>query len=218
VPLRVLIFCDANEMLSQAQCEAIQALIPGLVRIIPWDKSQGLGAVQIAAIWKAYQLAAGDCDRDDFVVRVDSDVFFFSDWVFRIAARSRMDVVGDGHYVGFKFPQGGLYFIRAAAVNAICRHLEQNPVAKMLEGTNINADDVALSHFARTIGLKTWLTFFMMFPDEYQKCRYLTSYQRWKFSCLHFTWKNKSGMLAAYEKDILRDEEAQSFHEAIQLA
>ena len=56
IAVRVLIFCDANEMLSPAQVAAIEALHPG-ARVIPWGKSQGWGTEQIASIWKAYELS-----------------------------------------------------------------------------------------------------------------------------------------------------------------
>jgi hypothetical protein len=58
-------------------------------------------------------------------------------------------------------------------------------------------------HFARTLGLRIWMTWFMMFPDELRNAGGLTPWQRWKFSCLHFVMKNKAGMITAYTQEVL---------------
>jgi hypothetical protein len=51
----------------------------------------------------------------------------------------------------------------------------------------------------------------MMFPDELRNAGGLTSWQRWKFSCLHFVMKNKSAMLEAYENELLKPENKVEF-------
>jgi hypothetical protein len=202
IRLKVLVFSDDEQPLSKAQIDAIQALIPG-ARVIPWPKSMGWGAKQIGWIWRAYQLAAVDAADDDIIARVDSDVFFFNDTIFRAVARSDADLVGDGHYVNFKYCQGGCYFFRASAVRRINAMLESESIEKVLAEGRVGVEDVAAYYFARRLGLKIWLTWFMMFPDELRNAGGLTAWQRWKFSCVHFTMKNKVAMLEAYEREIL---------------
>ena len=200
--LQVLVFSDNDQPLSAAQVDAILALIPS-ARVIPWPKSMGWGAAQIESTWAAYRLAAESAADGDFIGRVDSDVFFFNDTVFRAAARSDADLVGDGHFVDFEYCQGGCYFFRVSAVRHIVAMLDETPVADILKDANINVEDMAAHHFARRLGLKVWLTWFMMFPDELRNAGGLTRLQRWKFSCAHFVMKNKSAMLDAYEREVL---------------
>lgn len=214
--IRVLIFCDAKEMLSAAQCAAIEALHPG-AKVIPWGKSQGWGAEQIASIWKAYELAAQECGDDDYVARVDSDVFLFSDWIFRAVEASRKDLVGDGHYVGFRYSQGGFYFLRGGAVRAVCRFLAANPLEAVLKKADINVEDIAAYHLIAETGQSSWLTFFMMFPDEYRRIAGFSAYQRWKFCCAHFVMKNKNLMLEAYDRDMLQPRDRAAYLEALQI-
>lgn len=209
----IIVFSDTDQPLSQPQIEALKSLAPGC-RVLPWPKSMGWGAEQIGNIWRAYALAADDIADDDFVVRVDSDVFFFNDRIFRAVERSEADLIGDGHFVDFAYCQGGAYFVRARAVRRIVDFLAHNDLAGVLNAAGINVEDVAIHHFARTLGLRVWLTWFMMFPDELRNAGGLTPWQRWKFSCLHFVMKNKAAMIEAYRREVLvPDEQVRFTHE-----
>ena len=213
IRFKVLIFSDEEMPLSAAQIEAVLELIPD-ARVIPWPKSMGWGATQIGWIWRAYDLAAKDAGDNDIVARVDSDVFFFNDRIFRAVARSDADFVGDGHFVNFEYGQGGCYFFRASAVRKITAMLDAEPIDEILSEIDIVVEDIAAYHFAKRLGLKIWLTWFMMFPDELRNAGGLTAWQRWKFSCLHFVMKNKAAMLEAYEIEELKPEHKAAFNKA----
>ena len=217
VPVRVYIFNDAQMPLSDAQIDALRALVPTL-EVHLWPKSMGWGAEQIASIWRAYELAARGAADDDIVARVDSDVFFFNDRVFQLVQRSDADVVGDGHFVDFAYSQGGCYFLRAAAVRRIVEWLGQRDIAAEVARAAVPVEDVAMHHFARSVGLDVCLTWFMMFPDELRNAGGLTAWQRHKFSCLHFVMKNKAAMLQAYRAHVLQPEEVAAFDQSIQVA
>lgn len=215
ITLQILIFSDEEQPLSLAQIAAIHALRPD-ARVIEWPKSMGWGATQIGSIWRAYELAAEGAADGDFIARVDSDVFFFNDTVFRAVARSGADLVGDGHFVDFKYCQGGCYFFRASAVRRIGAMLQAQPVEQVLKEANIGVEDMAAHHFAQRLGLKIWLTWFMMFPDELRNAGGLTRWQRWKFSCAHFVMKNKHAMLVAYEKEVLGGRPSAAYQSALE--
>lgn len=215
IRFKVLVFSDDEQPLSAAQISAIHALIPG-TRVIPWPKSMGWGATQIGWIWRAYRLAAEDAADDDIIARVDSDVFFFNDTIFRAVARSDADLVGDGHYVNFEYCQGGCYFFRASAVRRINAMLEAESIERVLTEGGIGVEDIAAYYFAKRLGLRVWLTWFMMFPDELRNAGGLTHWQRWKFSCVHFVMKNKVAMLEAYEQDVLKGYVPEPYRQAIQ--
>jgi len=212
--IRVLVFSDEEQPLSSAQIDALQALIPQ-ARVIPWPKSMGWGATQIGWIWRAYSLAAEDAADDYIIARVDSDVFFFGDTIFQAAARSAADLIGDGHYVDFKYCQGGCYFFRASAVRRISAMIEAESMDTLTKELDVVVEDVAAHHFAKRLDLKIWLTWFMMFPDELRNAGGLTAWQRWKFSCVHFVMKNKATMLEAYEREVLEPESVTDFKMAL---
>jgi len=216
VPVRVIVFCDRNEMFSGPQREALMSLVPGL-EIITWDKSQGWGATQIASIWRAYAHAAEGCGDDDYVGRIDADVFFFSPWLFDLVLKSGADLIGDGHYVRFEFCQGGVYFLKAKAIRNICAFLNERKLEEILSDAKVNVEDMATYHLVQATGHRSWLTWFMMFPDEYRIAGRLNKYQRQKFSCLHFAIRNKEKMLQVYRKELIDPREGSSFEAAISI-
>lgn len=216
IRFKVLVFSDEEMPLSAAQIDAIKALIPD-ARVIPWPKSMGWGAAQIGSIWRAYGLAAEGAGDHDIIARVDSDVFFFNDRIFRAVARCDADLIGDGHYVNFEYTQGGCYFFRAPAVRKINAMLDAEPIDNILKEIDIVVEDIAAHHFAKRLGLKIWLTWFMMFPDELRNAGGLTAWQRWKFSCAHFVMKNKAAMLEAYEKEVLGGRGPENYQLAIEI-
>ena len=216
VPLKILIFSDEEMPLSVAQIAAIHRLMPE-AKVISWPKSMGWGATQISWIWRAYQLAAEHAADHDIIARVDSDVFFFNDRIFQAVARSKADMVGDGHFVNFSYGQGGCYFFRASAVRRIAVMLESEPIDDLVKEIDIVVEDIAAYHFAKRLKLKIWLTWFMMFPDELRNAGGLTAWQRWKFSCAHFVMKNKAAMLEAYAEQVWNGKPPQEYEDTLNI-
>lgn len=214
---RVIVFSDTDQPLSEAQIGALVELMPDIV-VKPWPKSMGWGAVQIGWIWKAYAVALEGAQDGDVIARIDSDVFFFNDRIFRAVERSDADLVGDGHYVRLEFAQGGCYFFKASAVRRILQMLEREPIDTVLAEIDPVVEDVAATHFARRLGLRVWLTWFMMFPDELRNAGGLTPWARWKFSCAHFVMKNKAAMLDAYEREVLGGDVPAAYRQRLDVA
>lgn len=214
ISYKILIFNDEDQPLSSAQIKVIEELIPG-TQIIPWPKSMGWGAKQIESIWAAYGLAAKDASEGDIIARVDSDVFFFNDTIFNAVSRSEADLVGDGHFVDFRYCQGGCYFFKVDAVRKINMMIASEGIDHLLKGVDVVVEDVAAHHFAKKLELKIWLTWFMMFPDELKNAGSLTPWYRWKFSCLHFIMKNKIAMLEAYDREVLKGDSSIVYRQAL---
>ncbi|WP_082879766.1 glycosyltransferase family A protein [Methylomonas methanica] len=211
---KIYVFNDNEQPLSDAQILSIQNLIPG-TKVIPWPKSMGWGANQIKTIWQAYGEVAEHALDNDIVARVDSDVFFFNDIIFRAVAKSDADLIGDGHYVNFEYTQGGCYFFRADAIKKIVKLLATENIENLLSEIEPIVEDIAAHHFARHLKLKIWLTWFMMFPDELRNAGGITKWMNWKFSCLHFVMKNKKAMLTTYQNELLQIQEIDSFSKII---
>lgn len=216
VHFEVIVFSDTDQPLSADQIDALGQLIPG-IRVIPWPKSMGWGSVQIGWIWKAYALAVEGAADDDVLVRVDSDVYFFNDRIFRAVERSPADLIGDGHFVDFKYCQGGCYFFRVRSIRQIVAFLAQRSLSDELDAVGINVEDIAADHFAKSLGQRIWMTWFMMFPDELRNAGGLNRWQRWKFSCLHFVMKNKAAMIESYKLEMLDGDSRTRFLAALEI-
>lgn len=214
---RIYIFSDENDPLSAEQISCLKSLEPNLsVRV--WPRSQGWGAEQIGSIWRAYELVAADSSPNDYIVRVDSDVFFFSDWLFHLVAKSDKDLVGDGHFVNLEYSQGGLYFIRAGTVSKVVSLLQEHPLHGVLTEAGIGVEDRAAYYLVNLVGGSRWLLWFMMFPDEYRIAGGLNRYNRWKFCCIHFVMRNKDKMLEAYFKELLDPAEQIQFSKVLRVS
>jgi hypothetical protein len=213
-PLKIWIFNDEEQQLTSNQIETLRSLIPNM-QVVIWPKSMGWGSKQIESIWNAYTLASVEAGPDDIIARIDSDVFFFNDRIFRIVERHSADLIGDGHYVNFGYTQGGCYFFKANAVKKISTWLENQQMHELLNKAKIDVEDIAAFHFAKATDLTSKLTWFMMFPDELRNAGGLSSWHRGKFSCIHFVMKNKKLMLECYEREMLAKSEIPSFLEKL---
>jgi len=209
--LKIVVFCDRLEMFSESQQAALRSLFPD-IEIVPWGKSQGWGIEQIESIWAAYDYAQKGLKEGDYVARIDSDVFFFSDWLFSALARVQFDLVGDGHFIDFKYVQGGVYFVRVAMLRKIIKDFASLSLRLFLEKNNIGVEDQAVSRLVEANKGSVWLTYFMMFPDEYRIAGKLSPYQKEKFCCYHQATKSKAPMLPLYRKELLLAHDIELFN------
>jgi hypothetical protein len=216
VPYKIIVFSDTDQPLSEAQTKALCNLVPG-TRVIPWPKSMGWGAEQISNIWQAYENVASTAAENDVIARVDSDVFFFNQRIFDAVSRSEADFIGDGHFVNFKYHQGGCYFFRKSAVDRVCNYLSSHSMENLATQLDFDVEDIAAYAFAKELDLTTWMTWFMMFPDELNNKGFIGNWSQWKFSCLHFVMKNKSAMLQSYEKEVFHGEPPTEYLSALAL-
>lgn len=196
---RIFVFNDSEQPITDDQCNVLRELSPQ-VDIILWPKSMGWGTEQISNIWKAYEYAAQHAQPDDIIARVDSDVFFINDRIFKQVASCSADFVGDGHFVDFKYCQGGCYFFRVSAVRKIVNLIATEGMENLVSEIDVNVEDVAATAFARRLNLNVLLTWFMGFPNELDNNKHSIWWFKHKFSCVHFVMKNKDKMLTAYLK------------------
>ena len=202
---KVYVFSDLDQPFEEAQVEKIRKLFPE-AEVIPWPKSMGWGGEQISNIWNAYKYVAEQANEMDIIARVDSDVFFFNDRIFHMVSATDADLIGDGHFIGFRYVQGGCYFFRVSAVREICDEIHSHGMENLLKAGKINVEDAAAYYFSRRLKQRVWMTWFMMFPDEYKNSGGLSWSARFKFSCLHFVMKNKQAMLDVYLTEQLEND------------
>jgi hypothetical protein len=212
--MEILVFCDRDELFSAEQIKRLHETGVA-VKVIPWPKSEGWGSAQIASIWDAYELAIRDAVEGTYITCVDSDVFFFSGWLFDFVTKSHVDMIGDGRYVDFKYAQGGVYFLSAEAVGRI---LAVTPIAtfdREFRQAHVDVEDKALYFLARKARLRIRLACFMMFPDEYARAGRLSWYQRHKFACLHYAIRDKAPLIDIYLDQMISVRERSRFVEIL---
>ena len=103
------------------------------------------------------------------------------------------------------------------AIRQIGAFLAQRSLSDELDAAGINVEDIAADHFAKSLGQRIWMTWFMMFPDELRNAGGLNRWQRWKFSCLHFVMKNKAAMIESYVEEMLSGTDRHRFLRALEI-
>ncbi|MBW2046860.1 MAG: hypothetical protein JRI96_18650 [Deltaproteobacteria bacterium] len=147
----------------------------------------------------------------DYIAKIDSDILFISDKIFREAIGGNSDAVGQGKInlrlaKPFLFMQGGCYFLKGSGVSKVIRQPVRKAVEKASGGWRVTIsicpEDRAISEILEQSGAKINFTS-KYFPtrgihnnnpiDEYLQ----------QYSVIHFTawsgWK-KEQMLEAWEK------------------
>lgn len=153
------------------------------------------------AEFNAFSIIANESNHGDYIVKVDSDILFFRSSKLNKIRQSGLDAVGDGHWDGYEFMQGGLYFIKTEVVEKYLRPITIDVLNTVIEeqlGGN-SGEDRCVSQILKNQGIDIYFTHLMLFPSEYQKLTYLNNFCRWDFAAMHFI-RDKDRMIEYCEK------------------
>lgn len=125
-------------------------------------------------------------DPLDLLVKVDSDVLFLpnADKWERLLY-SKAPAIGDGHYLGFRYAQGGLYMIRRQVIQAVFDQTSVADVEVVARHIDSVGEDMAISHMLAKAGQPFFFTRMMLFPEEYRNLRNLNHLAKSEFLALH---------------------------------
>ena len=130
----------------------------------------------------------------DLVVKCDSDVLFIpscNKWEHLLDAPQ--DAFGDGHFLDYKFAQGGLYFLRKRLIESVFPKITLQDVKKIATDINSVGEDMAITEICRRHGRSIFFTRTMLFPTEYGKLKTLSQSCKREFMALH-CHKDKQNM------------------------
>jgi len=176
-----------------------------LSEICPKVRFLDLGRIDWASLdtliteLKAFGIAAEAAGKNDFVAKIDSDVFFLSDEKLREISVCASDFVGDGHYSSYSYAQGGLYFLRKDLALQLAQSVNLSELASAIEACGTQAEDQVISLLARQRTNNIWLTRIMLFPDEFSIADLSAGWVRQEFSALHFV-RQKAEMASYFQR------------------
>ena len=133
-------------------------------------------------------------DPLDLLVKVDSDVIFLPNaekWERLL--RSTAPAIGDGHYLGFRYAQGGLYMIRRQVIQSVFASTSVADVEVVARRIDSVGEDMAISYMLKEEGAPFFFTRLMLFPEEYRRLNTLGYLARTEFLALH-CHKDKQNM------------------------
>lgn len=172
----IYLYIDKRDFLSEKQAALIRsAWTAGQVPVIRKTKhpmSWG-GAGVIVNELKAFKQIAGDMGPDDYLAKVDSDVLFSSDAIFKKVMASGAEVAGQkttnefaAQNSGTFWMQGGLFFLSRRAAAALSRQpvLFQlfDTLKQTRRGITDCPEDAFLSFLCSRLGMKIEMMRYML--------------------------------------------------------
>jgi len=188
----VHLFEDQKAPFSNEEISQLKKLCPNLVMQKVENFSWASPESTLAEINCFAKVSEGG-NRNDMVVKVDSDILFFkSDKLIRIL-KSRLSNVGDGHNEHYRFAQGGLYLIRAWLIRDVLAKVTMDEIMQVVKKNDSVGEDKTISRLLKERGHPFFLTRLMLYPSEYQRVVKLNAFNRWDFCSAHFV-RDKDNM------------------------
>lgn len=143
-----------------------------------------------------FKQVSDDLDSDcDFMAKIDSDVVLFGGQKLVRLLESNLQAVGDGHFVGYRYAQGGLYLIRKALIDSVLSPVRMDDVLESMDATGLVGEDVSISYLLEKSGHPFFLTRLMLFPLEYNRIKKINGLVRGEFVGAYFH-KDKENLIA----------------------
>ncbi len=182
---QVVVVADAKGPFSPEQGAALEQACPGLRMMVGAGEVHDRSAITIRTELNAFAAVAESAPDECIIGKVDSDILFFSPWKLRQVVRSRAAFIGDKHWSGGDFFQGGLYFMDSRRLIGIDRRVSDREILTTIERLGCSAEDRVISAIVAN-GASTWNTNLMLFPDEFDRANFCNPFVRWEYCALHF--------------------------------
>lgn len=180
----VFLIEDQKAPFSAQQKIELQTLCPS-IKILPihnfcWGSAQSTYE-ELQIFLKVSDLLENDWD---LLVKTDSDVIVFEGHKFQEICSSNLKAIGDGHFLQFKYAQGGLYMLRKQLIKRAFSNTSVEDIEYINKQTNSVGEDKAISYLLKKQGVPFFLTRLMLFPDEYNNIKHLNTVKK-EFVALH---------------------------------
>lgn len=139
-------------------------------------------------------------EPNDFLIKVDSDIIFIKSNKLGKLLKSNLHAVGDSHFLGYKFIQGGMYMIRLGEIIKQFSSVTLNDIEKIAKDIRSVGEDKVISTIFKRNGTEFNISRLMLFPDEYKRIKKRTLLTRWEFCAMHFHHDKEN--MAKYFRDV----------------
>ena len=151
------------------------------------DKVTGWGIQTVVNEFKAFDKISNIIKKDDYIAKIDSDILFISDNIFKFVLDSKKLLVGDGLYNNYSYAQGGCYFLKNSIISKLNKSLKNPNFKKNLIGLLDTGEDKIISEIIKMNTKKIWITHFMLYGKEINKIKRFNKKIKKKISVLHFS-------------------------------
>lgn len=196
---KVFVVVDQKAPFSAAEEAALLSIYPKIafmpVHNFSWGSAESTYA-ELRIFTQACKLLP---NKQDMLIKVDSDILM-SGWSKLVAILdSTLQAVGDGHFLQYRYAQGGFYMMRRRLIEDVLASKSQDDVEQVVKATGSVGEDVAISWLLKDAGEPFFFTRLMLFPDEYNRLERLNVWVSNEFIALH-CHKDKHNMPALIDK------------------
>lgn len=162
----------AKPPFSASQRSALHEAQPGLELIDGADEVHDLSAVTILP--------------GSLIAKVDSDILFFSLSKIRQVVRWPAHFIGDEHWSGEDYSQGGLYFASSDLLSSLDQQVSDGEIECVIGRLGCSAEARVISALVDLHRAQVWNTDLMLFPDEFGRANLGNPFVRREYCALHF--------------------------------
>lgn len=180
-----MVYVDDKDPFSDEQRAELKSLAPNL----SFGISKGFAWASMGTLeteLNAFALVAKRAAPGDYIVKVDSDILFFSTRKMLLLARLNYEFIGDGHHEGYRYSQGGLYFIREDLARNLAFKRVETQVKAIVSKLGDMSEDMVVYNLVKDMRKRILLTNLMLFPREYEGVRSFSGIIGKLFIAIHF--------------------------------
>jgi len=181
---KVFLIEDQKAPFSKEQLQSLKTLCPTL-HVLPIYNFAWGSALSTYEELQMFLKVSDLMDNEwDLLLKIDSDVLIFNAKKLEIICQSTIEAIGDGHFLQFKYAQGGLYMLRKHLIQKMFKTTTVEQIDAINKLTGSVGEDKAISHLLNKQDKSFFFTRLMLFPDEYNNIEHLNNVQK-EFVALH---------------------------------
>ena len=180
-----IVYVDDKDPFDDEQRSLLQTRMPGL----SFGESHGFAWASMGTLeteLDAFAAVGQRAEPGDFVVKVDSDILFFSARKLALFPALSYDFIGDGHHEGYRYSQGGLYLIRADLARQLAYEKVETRLKAIVDRLGGTSEDLVVYNLVKELEKRILLTNLMLFPGEYERARLTGGILGKLFVAIHF--------------------------------
>jgi len=182
----IFIYIDQKDIFTKEQEASLSALSEKISFRAIYNFEWGSPKSTLSELECYLTLSKEIAAPNDFLVKVDSDIIFIKSKKLGKLLKSNLHAVGDSHFLGYKFIQGGMYMIRLGEIIKQFSSVTLNDIEKISKDIRSVGEDKVISTIFKKNGVEFNISRLMLFPDEYKRIKKRTILTRWEFCAMHF--------------------------------
>jgi hypothetical protein len=202
----VYLYIDKRDYLSEDNISQLKTLSLTIILRKTKHRMSWGGPNLILNELTAFKEVSQQINQNDYIAKVDSDILFISDNIFKKVTKSKFSLVGDEFihpYISYKYIIGGCYFLKNSLIPQITNYPLFEVILEVLKKTGgyINfAEDAAVFNLIKRNTSNVKFENFYLPSSRINNLNKITKKDKERYSVIHFWFDKKDKMLEVSRK------------------